>query len=188
MDELLVNSASIGTSMVHCDAKIVDRDTGKEVGPGEVGVLCMRSPHNFDGYLDDPARTERTIDEEGWVYSGDLAVRDEEGLVYIKGRADNMFISGGENVSPEEIEQALMAHPAVAGAICAGIADEIWGQVPVALVVLHGGQDITEDTLQAFCREHLANYKVPKEIKAVPELPLTGAGKLNRNAVGTWFA
>jgi fatty-acyl-CoA synthase len=174
--------------MVHCDAKIVDRDTGKEVAPGEIGVLCMRSPHNFDGYLDDPARTERTIDEEGWVYSGDLALQDEDGLVYIKGRADNMFISGGENVSPEEIEQTLVAHPAVAGAICAGIADETWGQVPVALVVFHGGHDITEDTLQAFCREHLANYKVPKEIKAVPELPLTGAGKLNRNAVGTWFA
>jgi fatty-acyl-CoA synthase len=188
MEELLANSASIGTSMFHCDAKIVDEETGKEVGPGELGVLCMRSPHNFDGYLDDPARTERVLDAEGWIRSGDLAVRDEDGLVFIKGRADNMFISGGENVSPEEIEQTLAAHPSVAGAICAGIADETWGQVPAALVVLRAGQDVTEDTLKAYCREHLANYKVPRDIKAVPELPLTGAGKLDRNAVGAWFA
>ncbi|MBL8251283.1 MAG: AMP-binding protein, partial [Candidatus Competibacter sp.] len=115
MEELLTNSASIGTSMFHCDAKIVDQESGQEVGPGEVGVLCMRSPHNFDGYLDDPARTEKVISPEGWVYTGDLAVKDQDGLVCIKGRADNMFITGGENVSPEEIEQALMKHPAVAG-------------------------------------------------------------------------
>ena len=115
MEELLTNSASIGTSMFHCDAKIIDQDSRREVGVGEVGVLCLRSPHNFDGYLDDPGRTATVLDPEGWVYTGDLAVRDRNGLVFIKGRADNMFISGGENVSPEEIEQALMKHPAVAG-------------------------------------------------------------------------
>lgn len=183
MEELLANSASIGTSMFHCDAQIVDQTTGRVVAAGEQGVLCMRSPHNFDGYLHDAQRTERTISAEGWVYSGDLAMRDTDGLVFIQGRADNMFISGGENVSPEEIEQALMRHTAVAGAICAGVPDPKWGHAPVALVVFHAGQSATEAALQAFCREELAGYKVPKRIHSVTELPLTGAGKLNREAV-----
>jgi fatty-acyl-CoA synthase len=188
LEELLTNSASIGTSMFHCDAKIVDPETGAEVAPGEVGVLCMRSAHNFDGYLHDPARTEKVLDPDGWIYTGDLAVRDDDGLIYIKGRADNMFISGGENISPEEIEQALMKHPAVAGAICAGVPDAKWGQVPVALVVFHAGQSLAEDELSAFCREHLADYKVPKQIRPASELPLTGAGKLDRNALAAMFA
>lgn len=188
MDELIENAASIGTSMFHCDARIVDPETGREVGPGEIGVLSMRSPHNFDGYLDDPARTASVIDGDGWIFTGDLAFRNEDGLVCIKGRADNMFISGGENVSPEEIEHALMKHPAVAGAICAGIPDPKWGQVPVALVVFHAGQSLAEDELKAVCREVLADYKVPKRIEPVAALPLTGAGKLNRNAVAAMLA
>ncbi|HRE53727.1 MAG TPA: AMP-binding protein [Candidatus Competibacter sp.] len=188
LEELLTHSASIGASMFHCDAKIVDQESGLEVGPGQVGVLCMRSPHNFDGYLHDPARTEKVINLEGWVYTGDLAVRDQDGLVCIKGRADNMFISGGENVSPEEIEQALMKHPDVAGAICAGVPDPKWGQAPVALVVFHAGKKVEEAELQSFCREHLAGYKVPKQIRLVAELPLTGAGKLNRHAVVAMFS
>ncbi len=188
MEELLTNSASIGTSMFHCDSKIVDQETGAEVEPGTVGVLCMRSPHNFDGYLNDPDRTEKVIDPDGWIYTGDLAVENADGLICIKGRADNMFVSGGENISPEEIEQALMKHPAVAGAICAGIPDAKWGQAPVALVVFHAGRMLSEDELKAACREHLANYKVPKHIRPVAELPLTGAGKLNRHAVAAMFA
>ncbi|MCU0838196.1 MAG: AMP-binding protein [Rhodospirillales bacterium] len=187
LEELLTHAASIGTSMFHCDAKIVDQVTGHEVPPGEIGVLCMRSPHNFDGYLDDPARTQKVIDDDGWIFTGDLAVRGEDGLVCIKGRADNMFISGGENVSPEEIEQALMKHPAVAGAISAGIADAKWGQVPVALVVFHAGASASEEDLKRLCREYLADYKVPKHIRAVADLPLTGAGKLNRHAVAAAF-
>ncbi len=188
LDELLANSASIGTSMFHCDAKIIDQESRCEVPPGEPGVLCLRSPHNFDGYLDDPARTETIIDQDGWIYTGDLAVQDQDGLIFIKGRADNMFISGGENISPEEIEQALMKHPVVAGAICAGIPDLQWGQAPVALVIFHAGKSATEEELKTFCRDYLADYKVPKHIRLVAELPLTGAGKLNRQAVVTLFS
>jgi fatty-acyl-CoA synthase len=188
LEELLTNAASIGTSMFHCDAKIIDQQTGNEVARGDIGVLCMRSPHSFDGYLNDPGRTETVIDAAGWIYTGDLAVQDRDGLISIKGRADNMFVSGGENISPEEIEQALMKHPAVAGAICAGIPDQKWGQVPAALVVFHAGQSVSEGDLRAVCREHLADYKVPRQIRPVAALPLTGAGKLNRGAVAAMFA
>ncbi len=188
LEELLAHASSIGTSMFHCDAKIVDQETGIDVRSGETGILCMRSPHNFDGYLDDPVRTDKVLDKDGWVHTGDLAIQGEDGLLYIVGRADNMFISGGENVSPEEIEQALMQHPAVAGAVCAGIPDPKWGQAPVALVVFHAGQNPDEENLKALCREQLADYKVPRQIKAVPALPLTGAGKLNRHAVVAMFS
>ncbi len=188
LDELLTNSASIGTSMFHCDAKIIDQESGGEVTPGEIGVLCLRSPHNFDGYLHDPARTENVLNREGWIYTGDLAVQDQDGLIFIKGRADNMFISGGENISPEEIEHALMKHPAIAGAICAGIPDPKWGQIPVALVIFHVGMRVEEEELKAFCRDFLADYKVPRHIRTVAELPLTGAGKLNRQVVATLFS
>ena len=99
-----------------------------------------------------------------------------------------MFISGGENISPEEIEQALMKHPAVAGAICAGIPDPKWGQAPVALVIFHTGKSAGENELKAFCRDYLADYKVPRQIRPVTELPLTGAGKLNRHAVAVQFS
>jgi fatty-acyl-CoA synthase len=187
MEELLTNAASIGTSMFHCDARIVDAETGAEAGAGEVGVLCMRSAHSFDGYLNDPKRTAKVLSKDGWIYTGDLAVKDQDGLISIKGRADNMFISGGENVSPEEIEQALMKHPSVAGAMSAGIPDARWGQAPVALVVVHAGKTIAEDELKSFCREHLADYKVPKQIRQAAELPLTGAGKLDRNALVAMF-
>lgn len=188
MDELLDNSASIGTSMFHCDSKIINQESGAEVEHGEIGVLCLRSSHNFDGYLNDPARTGKVIQEDGWIYTGDLAQQDPDGLLYIRGRADNMFISGGENISPEEIENALMKHPAVAGALCAGIPDPKWGQAPVALVVFHAGMSAAEDELKAFCRDHLADYKVPKQIRPATELPLTGVGKLNRNAVVEVFS
>ncbi|HRX70097.1 MAG: AMP-binding protein [Candidatus Competibacteraceae bacterium] len=188
LEELLANSASIGASMFHCDAKIIDQESGNEVKPGEVGVLCLRSPHNFDGYLHDSERTRKIINQDSWVYTGDLAMQDQNGLMFIKGRADNMFISGGENISPEEIEHALMKHPAVAGAICAGAPDPKWGQAPVALVMFHAGQNITEDELKVFCRDLLAGYKIPKHIRPVTELPLTGAGKLNRQAVVTMFS
>ena len=99
-----------------------------------------------------------------------------------------MFISGGENISPEEIEQALMRHPAIAGAICAGIPDPKWGQAPVALVVLQAGKNAAEDELKTFCRDCSADYKVPRQIRSVAELPLTGAGKLNRHAVVAMFS
>ncbi|THB70246.1 MAG: long-chain fatty acid--CoA ligase [Gammaproteobacteria bacterium] len=186
-EEVEAKAGKIGISMAHCDYKIVDPDTREEVAQGVEGVLCMRSPHNFGGYLNDHWRTEKLFLEGGWVYTGDLAVEDDEGLVSIVGRADNMFISGGENVSPEEIELVLKRHPAVAGAISVGIKDKKWGEAPVALVVVRPGSDATQDDLKDFCASQLARFKIPQEIKFGETLPLTGAGKLDRNALKAMF-
>lgn len=187
LDQVWLHNRSIGTSMMHCDHAILDQETLKPVPPGEVGVLCMRSMHNFGGYLKDPARTRKAFLPDGWVWSGDLAREDDEGFVYIVGRADNMFISGGENVSPEEIEDVLSQHPAVVQVGVAPIEDERWGQVAAAIVVAPGASPELIDELRAHCREQLAGFKVPKEIRLVDALPVTGAGKLDRNALAGQF-
>ncbi len=187
LEESKANVEKIGLPMTHSDFKIVHQDTKEEVNVGEEGVLCLRSPHSFGGYLNDHWRTEKLFLDGGWVYTGDMAVEDDNGLVSISGRADNMFISGGENVSPEEIEQVLKCHSAVAGAICVGIKDDKWGEAPVALVVARVGHSVTEEEIKEFCRGQLAKFKVPIKVKIGEALPLTGAGKLDRNALKEMF-
>lgn len=181
MEELQAHHESIGTAFFHTDYRIVDPVTHEPVPPGQPGVLLMRSPHNFDGYLKQPERTANTLMNDGWVWSGDLAREDEQGYVYIVGRADNMFVSGGENVSPEEIEEVLAQHPAVSQAAVFGIDDDRWGQVPMAVIVARG-QPPAVEPLKEWLSERLARYKVPKRIGFADELPLTGAGKIDRNA------
>lgn len=183
LEEIKAKATSIGHPMYHTDFKLVDPDTKEEVAQGEEGVLCFKSAHNFSGYLNDPERTKKLFLEGGWIYTGDLAKADEEGFIYIRGRADNMYISGGENVSPEEIEQALMKHDAVAQAICTGVKDDKWGQVGLAQVVLKQGEDVSEDQLIAHCKTVLATFKVPRYLSISDSIPLTGAGKLDRNAL-----
>jgi fatty-acyl-CoA synthase len=188
MDHIQAHANKIGTPFFCCDFKIVDRnDRSKTVARGDVGVLCLRSAHNFDGYLNDPARTEKLMDADGWIFSGDLAVEDAQGLVSIVGRADNMFISGGENVSPEEIEIALQKHPAVLVSICTGIPDKQWGQVPMAMAVLRPGAAVSDDELRTHCLGLLAKYKVPKGIELAPMIPVTSMGKPDRTALRKYF-
>ena len=183
MDEVRRHQDAIGTSMFHTDYRIVDPESLTPVATGEAGVLLMRSPHNFDGYLDEPARTETAFLEEGWIHSGDLAYEDEEGFVRIIGRADNMFISGGENISPEEVEQVLARHAAVDKAAVVGIPDPRWGQVPAAAVVVREGSEASPEQIREYAARELAKFKVPRAVVYLDELPLTGAGKIDRNAV-----
>jgi len=183
MSEIEAHADSIGFPMFHGDAKIVDLETGQPVQPGEVGELCFKSPHCFDGYLNDLERTASVVDSDGWVHSRDLAKHDENGFTIIVGRADNMYVSGGENVSPEEIEQVLADHPAIAAVSVVDVPDEQWGQVALAVLVKAPSAEIDERTLETYCREHLAGFKVPKHWRFVDALPLTGAGKIDRTAL-----
>lgn len=183
-EEVWRHNRSIGTSMPHCDYRIVDPDSLAPVPRGQRGVLCMRSLHGFAGYLDEPERTRRTMLDDGWVYSGDLAEEDEEGFVHIVGRADNMFISGGENVSPEEIENVLMAVSGISQAVVVAAPDERWGQVPVAALVADCDDEAAlEQRILSHCRGELAAFKVPRRLLFLDQLPVTGAGKIDRNAV-----
>jgi fatty-acyl-CoA synthase len=187
MEVVRARHASIGTSFFHCDYRIVEPQSRQPVSRGQTGVLLLRSPHNFDGYLGQPERTAQTLLEGGWVDSGDLAREDAAGYVYIVGRVDNQFISGGENVSPEEIENVLTDYPGIAQAAVFGVADARWGEVPMAVIVLSGEPPEVE-ALQNYLRERLAGYKVPKHIVFAERLPLTGAGKIDRNAARRQYA
>lgn len=180
MESVQAHHESIGTSFFHCDYRIVDPATEAPVNVGETGVLLLRSPHGFDGYLHQPERTAEVFRAQGWIRSGDLAREDAEGYVTLVGREDNLILSGGENVSPEEIEAALLEHPQVAGAVVFGVADPRWGEVPVAQVVA-AGDGLDTAALAQWLRERLAGFKQPREIGVVAEIPLTGAGKPDRN-------
>jgi fatty-acyl-CoA synthase len=180
-------SQSIGFPMFHCEYKIVDPKTGQPVAVGEIGELWFRGPHTFEGYLNDPEKTQKVLDSEGWVHSGDLARQDEEGFVYIMGRVDDMYISGGENICPEEVERVLVQHPSVAQVAVVGVPDEQWGQVGLAAIVLKPGASVSEEELKRFCREQLGGFRVPKYFKFLAELPLSGPGKVNRKILREKF-
>ncbi|ABM60929.1 AMP-binding protein [Halorhodospira halophila] len=183
IDELREHHDSVGTSMFHTDYRIVDPEGLERVPAGEVGVLLMRSPHNFDGYLDEPERSADTLLADGWVYSGDLAYQDDEGYVRLVGRVDNMFISGGENIAPEEVERVLLRHAGVRKAAVVGVPDPRWGAVPAAALVARDGAEVDAAQIRQFAERELARYKVPRLMRFFEELPLTGAGKVDRNRV-----
>ncbi len=181
-EAIRAHHASIGTTFFHCDYRIVHPVRHQPLPAGEPGVLLLRSPHAFDGYLDDPERTAQVQLADGWVLTGDLAREDAAGYVTIVGRADNMFISGGENIAPEEVESVLRDHPGVATVAVIGVPDARWGYVGLAVVVPAGDAPEPE-ALTAWLGERLARFKLPRHYRFVDTLPLTGAGKVDRAAL-----
>jgi fatty-acyl-CoA synthase len=169
---------AVGAPLFHIDVRVVGAD-GQECGPGEAGELIIRGPHVCAGYWNRPAETAAAI-RDGWLHTGDLAVRDEEGYYTIAGRLKDMIISGGENIYPAEVESALAAHPAVAGVALIGVPDPQWGEVGRAVVAPAPGAEVTEAELIAFARSRLARYKAPKSVVFVDSLPLTGANKVDK--------
>jgi len=173
---------SVGIPFFHNEVRIVDDDL-KDVPQGQVGELLLRGPHAFSGYWNNPQATKEAIEPDGWIHTGDLARRDEEGFYYIVDRKKDMYISGGENVYPIEIERVLYDHPAISEAAVVGMPDEKWGEVGCAFVALKPGTEVTEEELREFCRKRLARYKVPKRFVFLPELPKTSAGKIAKRVL-----
>ncbi len=167
---------SIGFPNFYIEAKIVD-DRGVEVPAGEIGELVLRGPVCTPGYWNRPEATAQTI-KEGWLHTGDLVRRDEEGYFFVAGRKKDMFISGGENVYPVEIERFLSTHPAVREVAVVGVKDGKWGEVGKAFVSLHSGAKLDPEELLAFCHGSLAKFKIPKTIAILPELPKGDSGKI----------
>ena len=169
---------AVGFPLLHIDVKAVRAD-GSEAAPGEPGELLIRGPHVTPGYWNNPQATAEAV-VDGWLHTGDLAICDDEGYYTIVGRLKDMIISGGENVYPAEVESILYRHPAIREAALIGVADEKWGEVGRAVVVVEPGQTLDEDGLIDFLRERLARYKVPKSAVFVDALPKTGAGKIDK--------
>lgn len=156
-EDAIRKEGSIGTPMLFTEARLVD-DHGRDVAVGEVGELRLREPHVCRGCWNDPEATAAAIDREGWFHTGDLARRDAEGFDYIAGRKKDMFIGGGFNVYPAEVEAVLLQHPAVEDAAAVGAADSLWGEIGVALVVARPGRSRTSASLVQYLAERLARY------------------------------
>ncbi|MBT8073126.1 MAG: long-chain fatty acid--CoA ligase [Xanthomonadales bacterium] len=167
---------SVGYPIFHIDMKTI-REDGKSCAAGEAGELLIRGPHVAAGYWRNPEATAETI-RDGWLHTGDTAVCDSDGCYSILGRSKEMFISGGENVYPAEIESVLMAHPKVLEAAVVGVPHETWGEVGRAFVVADEGY--SEQDLRAFLEQRLARYKLPRAIVLLDALPLTAIGKIDK--------
>jgi len=176
-EDAIRKAGSIGRPNFFVDARVVDEDN-KPLGPNEIGELVLKGPSYSSGYFNNPEASKDAVDADGWFHTGDLAKHDEEWYFYIVDRKKDMFLSGGENVYPVEIEKALYQHPAVHMCAVIGVPDAKWGDVGKAVVVLKRGTPATEQELLAHCRANLAGYKVPKSIVFVDALPISSAGKI----------
>ena len=178
----LAKPDSVGWPMPFVEMRLVD-EAMRDVAAGEVGELLLRGPQLFSGYLNDPERTAEAMTPDGWLRTGDLASRDADGAYTIRGRRKDMFISGGENVFPGEVEAALADCEGVAEAVVVGVPHEKWGEVGQAFVQPRTGAAPDVAVLLATLRERLAHYKVPKSLELVAELPRIGSGKVDRSAL-----
>jgi fatty-acyl-CoA synthase len=181
-DEALRRPGSVGWPVPMLEMRL-EREDGTEAAPGEPGELLLRGPQVFSGYLGNPAKTAEAFTGDGWLRTGDLAARDADGAYRICGRRKEMFISGGENVFPGEVEAALCDCPGVAEVVVVGVRDERWGEVGRAFVVPRAETRVTYAEVIAHARARLAGYKVPKSIVFLPEIPRLGSGKPDRRAL-----
>jgi acyl-CoA synthetase (AMP-forming)/AMP-acid ligase II len=170
-------TSSIGRPMPDVEMKIVD-EQGKDVPIGQLGEIVARGPRVMSGYWKDAEKTAKALTKDGWLRTGDMGYVDEEGYFYLAGRGDDLIIRGGENISPEEVENALYAHPAVEEVAVIGIPDPEWGEEPRAIVVLKKGMTATAEELMEFCRQKLSGFKRPRSIVFIDELPRTSTGKI----------
>ncbi|MBY8997114.1 MAG: long-chain fatty acid--CoA ligase [Candidatus Thorarchaeota archaeon] len=168
---------SVGFPAFHCDMKIVD-DANNTIGNGEVGELLLRGPNAFSGYWEEPEETAKVMESDGWVHTGDLVMQDTDGFYYIVGRKKEMFISGGENVFPTEIEEVLYNHPKISESAVIGVPDEKWGEVGKAFIVLRSGESLTEDEIRKYFDGKLGRFKIPKYYEFRDDLPKSAAGKI----------
>ncbi|WP_293897662.1 AMP-binding protein [Phenylobacterium sp.] len=171
----------VGLPFVGNSVRLLD-DDGREVDPGEVGELFSSSPYLFNGYWGKAEQTQETL-RDGFVSVGDMAVRDEEGFIYIVDRKKDMVITGGMNVYPREIETVLDGHPAVRESAVIGAEDPRWGEQLVAYLIFADGQTASAEDLLAFCRDRLAPYKLPKTFTSIAALPRNANGKVLKTAL-----
>jgi acyl-CoA synthetase (AMP-forming)/AMP-acid ligase II len=175
-DDAETIATTSGRAIPETEVRIVD--AGAEVARGEPGEVVVRGYNVMLGYFEEPAATEETIDPDGWLHTGDIGVMDERGNVRITDRIKDMFVVGGFNAYPAEIEQVIARHPAVSEVAVVGVPDERLGEVGCAFVVPRPGATVDEAELVAWCREKMANFKVPRTVITVDVLPRNASGKV----------
>ena len=172
--------STVGKVLPGVEARVVDPETGNEVGPGVQGELQARSSMVMRGYYNMPDATDAAIDEEGWLHTGDLAEVDGDGYYKITGRLKDMIIRGGENVYPREVEEFLYTHPKVSDVQVIGVPDERFGEEVMAWVMLRPGESAEPEEIREFCRGRIAHFKVPRYVKVTTEFPMTVTGKIQK--------
>jgi fatty-acyl-CoA synthase len=179
-DSFELKAATVGLPQPHTSIKIINSATGETVKLGESGELCSKAFSNMKGYYNMPEKTAETIDEEGWLHSGDLAVMRPDGYINIVGRVKDMIIRGGENIYPAEIETFLMRHPKIAEAQVVGLPDEFMGEEVCALIRVKAGESTDEDEIRAYCKAGISRHKIPKFFRFLQSFPLTASGKVKK--------
>jgi acyl-CoA synthetase (AMP-forming)/AMP-acid ligase II len=183
--ETIANTS--GRAIPNVEVRCVDK-VGTEVPRGQPGEVVVHGYNVMKGYFDDPAATAETIDATGWLHTGDVGVMDERGYLRITDRIKDMFIMGGFNCYPAEIENIMLTHEAIAQVAVIGVPDERMGEVGMAYVVLKPGAAPTAESIIAWCREHMANYKVPRYVEFVDALPMNASGKITKFVLREWAA
>lgn len=171
---------TVGYEFEHTEVAVLDPETGEECPVGVQGELCNRGYNTMKGYYKNPQATAETIDANGWLHSGDLGVKDENGNFRITGRIKDMIIRGGENIYPREIEEFLYNFPGIKDVQVAGIPSKKYGEEVGAFIIPHEDADLHESDIKEFCKGKIARYKIPKYILFVEGFPLTGSGKIQK--------
>ncbi|KXF54694.1 AMP-binding protein [Rhodococcus sp. SC4] len=180
-DSLDRRVSTVGRAHPHVEVKVVDPATGETVPRGRSGELCIRGYSVMLGYWNEPERTTKAIDADGWIHSGDLAVMDEDGFVAITGRIKDMVIRGGENIYPREIEEFLYTHPDILDAQVIGVPDTKYGEeLMVWLRLREGAEKIDASSLREFCKGRIAHFKIPRYVHCVDQFPMTVSGKVRK--------
>jgi acyl-CoA synthetase (AMP-forming)/AMP-acid ligase II len=180
----LAKPGSTGKAFFHTEVRVV-REDGQPCAPGEAGEVTVRGRHNMREYWNHPEATAETL-KDGWLHTGDMAVMDEDGFLYIQDRIKDMIISGGENVYPAEVEGVLMTHPGIVEAAVIGLPSERWGESPLAIVVRRDDALSAAEVLE-FCRGKLAGYKRPQAVEFVTEIPRNPSGKILKRVLRERF-
>jgi len=175
-----VVATTVGKPLPFLEGKIVDPHSGKEIGQGQQGEFCARGPMIMKGYYKMPEETKKAIDEEGWFHTGDLLVKLEDGNYKVTGRVKEMYIVGGENVYPAEVENFLSTHPKIKQAYVTGVPDQRLGEVGMCFVELKNGEMAAGEEIIQYCKGAIANYKIPRYVKFMEEFPMTASGKIQK--------
>ncbi|GAH33789.1 unnamed protein product, partial [marine sediment metagenome] len=172
---------SIGIPLPGNEMKIVDSD-GNDLPPNSKGEILVKGDNVMKEYFKNPEANAQTL-KDGWLYTGDIGHIDEDGFFYITDRKKDMIIRGGENIYPREIEEVLYSHPAVSLATVIGVRDKIYGELPKAFIILKEGKSVTPEEILKFCKENLADFKIPKYVEFRDDLPKTPTGKIMKQVL-----
>jgi len=177
--------ASVGKPLMFTQVRAVD-EQGEDMATGEIGEVIVKGPTVMQGYYNNLEATVKTL-KDGWLHTGDMGYKDSDGDLFIVQRRSDLIVTGGENVYPAEVENAIRQHPAIKEIVVVGVDDAEWGQRVSAAVQLEDGEETTLEEIMRFAREQLAGYKIPRQIRFVEEFPQTGSGKIQRKEVRKVF-